>query len=60
MQKIREVVERLVKHEHDTVEVRAEAAAAEARSVALMERLVSHCFAFVLASSLVTEIDLRR
>lgn len=39
VQKIREVVERLVKHEHDTVEVRAEAAAAEARSVALMERL---------------------
>jgi hypothetical protein len=39
-EKIREVVERLVKHEHETVEVRAEAAGAEARSEALLERLI--------------------
>jgi hypothetical protein len=47
-EKIREVVERLVKHEHGTVEVRAEKAAAEARSDALMERLVSYSYSFCL------------
>jgi len=47
-EKIREVVERLVKYEHETVEVRAEAAEAEARNGILMERLVFlNLFCFV-------------
>jgi hypothetical protein len=39
-EKIREVVEKLVKHEHQTVEILTEAAAAKARNGALAERLV--------------------
>ena len=60
MEKIREVVERLVKHEHEALEVRADAAAAVARSEALIERLDPPLFNFSSAYLLLRLAEVKK
>jgi hypothetical protein len=55
VEKIREVVERLVKHEDEAVQVRAEAAGAEIRSEALIQGLDSRLCPFFLQGSFIID-----